>query len=118
VGKTRDVRKAVETGLSYEPLWLGDAISYLANEVRPAVEGWPGNLGSLLIGPQAGAIRPSGEGAGTGDEDLERGRLVAEQVVVHPAVPDQVAGAQPGERLGQGTAPQIRSTRRARRARP
>jgi hypothetical protein len=39
------------------PLRLGDAISYLASEVRPAVEHQPGNLGtSLLISPESGAM--------------------------------------------------------------
>jgi hypothetical protein len=39
------------------PLPLGDAISYLASEVRPAVERQPGNLGtSLLIDPESGVI--------------------------------------------------------------
>ena len=33
-------------------------------------------------------------------EDVERRRLVAEQVVVDPVVPDQVVGAHPGEHLG------------------
>jgi hypothetical protein len=38
-----------------DPLRLDDAISYIANEVRPAVERQPGNLGmSLLIDPEAG----------------------------------------------------------------
>ena len=43
--------------ITAEPLRLGDAISYLAGEVRPAVEDRPGNLGtSLLIDPHAGAM--------------------------------------------------------------
>jgi len=38
-------------------LRLGDAISYLASEVRPAVERQPGSLGtSLLIDPEARAM--------------------------------------------------------------
>ncbi len=42
--------------ITAEPLRLGDAISYLTSEVRPAVEGQPGNLGmSLLVGPEAGS---------------------------------------------------------------
>jgi hypothetical protein len=40
-----------------DPLWLGDAISYVTSEVRPAVERQPGSLGtSLLIDPEAGAL--------------------------------------------------------------
>jgi hypothetical protein len=39
-----------------DPLRLGDAISYIASEVRPAVERQHGTLGtSLLIDPEAGA---------------------------------------------------------------
>ena len=37
-------------------------------------------------------------------EDVERGRALAQQVVVHPVVPHQVAGAQPGEDGGEGAA--------------
>jgi hypothetical protein len=41
-----------------DPLRLGDVISYLASEARPAVECQPGSLGtSLLIDPDAGAMR-------------------------------------------------------------
>jgi hypothetical protein len=40
-----------------DPLRLGEAINYIANEGRPAVERRPGNLGtSLLIDPEAGAM--------------------------------------------------------------
>jgi len=40
-----------------DPLRLDDAIDYMANEGRPAVEGRPGNLGTaLLIDPEAGAM--------------------------------------------------------------
>jgi hypothetical protein len=40
-----------------DPLRLGDAISYLAGELRPAVERQPGSLGtSLLTDLQAGAL--------------------------------------------------------------
>ena len=35
------------------------------------------------------------------DEDVEGRRLLAQQVVVDPVVPDQVVGPQPGEDLGQ-----------------
>ena len=43
--------------ITAEPLRLRDAVSYLAGEVRPAVEGQPGSLGtSLLIDPEAGAM--------------------------------------------------------------
>jgi hypothetical protein len=43
--------------ITAKPLRLGDAIGYLASEVRPAVEGQPGNLGtSLLITPEGGAL--------------------------------------------------------------
>ena len=66
-GKDQGRPQGGGNGAQLRAALVGCAISYLANEVRPAVEGWPGNLGSLLIGPQAGAIRPSGEGAGTGD---------------------------------------------------
>lgn len=39
------------------PPQLGDAISYLASEARPAVERQPGNLGtSLLVDLEAGAL--------------------------------------------------------------
>lgn len=38
--------------------WLGEAISYMTSEARPAVERQPGSLGtSLLIDPQDGALR-------------------------------------------------------------
>ena len=38
--------------ITAKPLRLGDAIGYMAGEVRPAVEGQPGSLGtSLLTGP-------------------------------------------------------------------
>ena len=44
--------------ITADPLRLGDAISYLASEVRPAVEGQSGSLGtSLLIDRDAGAMR-------------------------------------------------------------
>ena len=40
-----------------DPLRMDDAISYLASEVRPAMERRPGSLGtSLLIDPEAGAM--------------------------------------------------------------
>ena len=40
-----------------DPLRLDDAIDYMANDGRPAVERRPGNLGtSLLIDPEAGAM--------------------------------------------------------------
>ena len=40
-----------------DPLRLDDAISYMASEVRPAVERQPGSLGtSLFIDPAAGGI--------------------------------------------------------------
>jgi hypothetical protein len=40
-----------------DPLRLDDAIDYIANEGRPAVERRPGNLGtSLFIDPEAGAM--------------------------------------------------------------
>jgi hypothetical protein len=40
-----------------DPSRSGDAISYLVNEARPAVERRPGNLGtSLFIEPEAGAM--------------------------------------------------------------
>lgn len=39
------------------PRRLADAVSYLTSEVRPAVEGRPGNLGtSLLLAPETGAL--------------------------------------------------------------
>lgn len=48
----------VETSwITAKPLRLGDAISYLASEVRPAVKRQPGNLGTLLfLDPDAGAM--------------------------------------------------------------
>ena len=43
--------------ISGDPFQLGDAISYLAGEVRPAVERQPGNLGtSLLVDSETGAM--------------------------------------------------------------
>jgi hypothetical protein len=44
--------------ISGDPLRLSDAVSYLASEVRPAVERQHGSLGTaLLISPEAGAAR-------------------------------------------------------------
>jgi hypothetical protein len=41
-----------------DPLRLGDAVDYLASEVRPAVEGQHDSLGTaLLISPEAGVAR-------------------------------------------------------------
>ena len=40
-------------------------------------------------------------GVGVPEQDVERRRLLAEQVVVDPVVPDQVAGPEPGEHLGE-----------------
>jgi hypothetical protein len=63
-----------------EPLRLGDAISYLAGEVRPAVEGQSGNLGtSLLIDPEAGA-------AGFESFWASDGALVASEDVIAASV--------------------------------
>ena len=57
-------------------------------------------------------------GAGVPEQDVERRWLLAEQVVVHPVVPDQIAGAQPGEHFGQGPAVQVTTAgRRLRRRR-
>ena len=39
------------------------------------------------------------------------GRLLAEQVVVDPVVPDQVARAQPGEHLGERPAVEVAAAR-------
>ena len=46
-------------------------------------------------------------GVGVPEQDVERGWLLAQQVVVHPVVPDQVAGPKPGEHLGERPAVEI-----------
>jgi len=44
--------------ISGDPLRLGDAVDYLASELRPAVERQHGSLGTaLLINPEAGVAR-------------------------------------------------------------
>ena len=44
--------------ISADPLRLGDAVGYLADEVRPVVESQHGSLGTaLLISPEAGVAR-------------------------------------------------------------
>lgn len=66
--------------ITAEPLRLGDAISYLAGAVRPAVEGQPGNLGtSLLIDREVGA-------AGFESFWASDGALVASEDVIAASV--------------------------------
>src|ERR671910_2514790 len=51
-------------------------------------------------------VQPRGEvgAVGVPVEDVERRRVLPEQVVVDPVVPDQVVGPQPGEHPGEGAA--------------
>jgi hypothetical protein len=63
-----------------DPLRLGDAISYLAGELGPALEREPGSLGtSLLTDPQAGGMRFesfwASEGAFAQSEEVIAGGL-------------------------------------------
>ena len=51
-------------------------------------------------------------GVGVPEQDVERGRSLAEQVVVDPVVPHQVAGPQPREHLGQVPAIEVPRARR------
>jgi len=55
------------------------------------------------------AVQPSGQPGGVGVpvQDVERRRRPALQVVVHPVVPDQVVGPEPGEHLGQRPSVQV-----------
>ena len=46
-------------------------------------------------------------GVGVPEQDVECRRLLAEQVVVHPVVPDEVPRAEPGEDLGEGAPVQV-----------
>ena len=53
-------------------------------------------------------------GVGVPEQDVERRRSLAEQVVVDPVVPHQVAGPQPREHLGQRPAVEVSLARRLR----
>ena len=57
-------------------------------------------------GRQAGRV-------GVPVQDVEGGRVLAEQVVVDPVVPHQVVGTQPGEHLGQVAAVEVAGPLRA-----
>src|SRR5262249_10471296 len=70
-----------------------------------AEHGDPAGLGQRVGHGAADEVAVQGgghpRGVGVPVQDVEGRRLTALQVVVHPVVPDQVTGAQPGEDLGQ-----------------
>ena len=84
----------------------------MPSTVERALDETVGQVQVEEVGVQPG--RQAG-GVGVPVEDVERRRVLAEQVVVDPVVPHEVVGAQPREDLGHVVAVEVR--RRAASAR-